>query len=67
MPCHLKRTYHNPRAGDHGQNIESANVAMRKELDLFANVRPVKVPEEGIDWVFFEKILKEPMHLVVMV
>ena len=24
--------------------MESANVAMRKELDLFANVRPVKVP-----------------------
>ena len=28
---------------------------MRKELDLFANVRPVKVPEEGIDWVFFRE------------
>lgn len=29
---------------------------MRKELDLFANMRPVKVPEEGIDWTFLEKI-----------
>lgn len=28
---------------------------MRKELDLFANVRPVKVPEEGIDWTFFRE------------
>jgi isocitrate dehydrogenase (NAD+) len=28
---------------------------MRKELDLFANVRPVRVPEEGIDWVFFRE------------
>ena len=26
---------------------------MRKELDLFANVRPVKVPEQGIDWTFY--------------
>src|SRR5699024_10986427 len=33
----------------------SANVAMRKELDLFANVRPVKVPEKGIDWTFFRE------------
>ena len=28
---------------------------MRKELDLFANVRPVKVPAENIDWVFFRE------------
>ena len=28
---------------------------MRKELDLFANMRPVKVPEEGIDWTFFRE------------
>ena len=28
---------------------------MRKELDLFANVRPVKVPEKGIDWTFFRE------------
>jgi len=28
---------------------------MRKELDLFANVRPVKVPEQNIDWVFFRE------------
>ena len=36
-------------------NIESANVAMRRELDLFANMRPVKVPSEGIDWTFFRE------------
>ena len=36
-------------------NIESANVAMRKALDLFANVRPVKIPAEGIDWTFFRE------------
>ena len=36
-------------------NIESANVAMRKALDLFANIRPVKVPEEGINWIIFRE------------
>ena len=55
--CHviLKGPTTTPRAGDPWPNIESANVAMRKELDLFANVRPVQVPEEGIDWVFFRE------------
>lgn len=55
--CHviLKGPTTTPRAGDEWPNIESANVAMRKELDLFANVRPVKVPEEGIDWTFFRE------------
>ena len=42
----LKGPTTTPRAGDEWPNIESANVAMRKELDLFANVRPVKVPEQ---------------------
>lgn len=51
----LKGPTTTPRAGDPWPNIESANVAMRKELDLFANVRPVKVPEEGIDWTFFRE------------
>ena len=32
-----------------GGTMESANVTMRRELDLYANVRPVSVPEEGID------------------
>ena len=55
--CHviLKGPTTTPRAGDPWPNIESANVAMRKELDLFANVRPVKVPEEDIDWVFYRE------------
>ncbi len=55
--CHviLKGPTTTPRAGDSWPNIESANVAMRKELDLFANVRPVKVPEEDIDWTFFRE------------
>ena len=38
-----------------GGTLESANVAMRRELDLFANVRPVSVPKLGIDWTFFRE------------
>ncbi len=44
-----------PTATPHGGALESANVAMRRELDLYANVRPVCVPEEGIDWVFYRE------------
>ncbi len=55
--CHvtLKGPTTTPRKGDPWPNIESANVAMRRYLDLFANVRPVKVPKEGIDWIFFRE------------
>jgi isocitrate dehydrogenase (NAD+) len=38
-----------------GGTLESANVAMRRELDLYANVRPVQVPDENIDWIFFRE------------
>ena len=55
--CHilLKGPTTTPQAGDPWPNIESANVAMRRELDLFANVRPVKIPADGIDWCFFRE------------
>ncbi len=55
--CHviLKAPTTTPEKGDQWPNIESANVAMRRYLDLFANVRPVKVPKEGIDWMFFRE------------
>jgi len=55
--CHviLKGPTTTPRQGDPWPNIESANVAMRRALDLFANVRPVKVPQQGIDWMFFRE------------
>ena len=55
--CHiiLKGPTTTPQKGDGMPNIESANVAMRKALDLFANIRPVKVPEEGIDWCIFRE------------
>ena len=44
-----------PTTTPHGGSLESANVAMRRELDLYANVRPVSVPELGIDWVFYRE------------
>lgn len=55
--CHvtLKGPTTTPKKGDPWPNIESANVAIRKELDLFANVRPVRVPSQGIDWMFFRE------------
>ena len=55
--CHviLKGPTTTPSKGDPWPNIESANVAMRKQLDLFANMRPVSVPELGIDWTFFRE------------
>jgi len=55
--CHvlLKGPTTTPRKGDVWANVESANVAMRKELDLFANVRPVKIEDQGIDWTFFRE------------
>lgn len=55
--CHvtLKGPTHTPEKGDGWPNIESANVSMRKELDLFANVRPVRIPSQDIDWTFFRE------------
>ena len=44
-----------PTTTPKGGSMESANVTLRRELDLFANVRPVSVPEEGIDWTFFRE------------
>lgn len=44
-----------PTTTPKGGTLESANVALRRELDLYANVRPVKVAEEGIDWIFYRE------------
>lgn len=38
-----------------GGKMESANVTLRRELDLYANVRPVQIPQEGIDWIFYRE------------
>lgn len=44
-----------PTTTPKGGTMESANVTLRRELDLYANVRPVQVPEEGIDWMFYRE------------
>lgn len=51
----LKGPTTTPQKGSGMPNIESANVAMRKALDLFANIRPVRVPSEGINWTIFRE------------
>lgn len=38
-----------------GGKMESANVTLRRELDLYANVRPITIEEEGIDWIFYRE------------
>ena len=44
-----------PTTTPKGGTMESANVALRRELDLYANVRPVNIPDQGIDWTFFRE------------
>lgn len=55
--CHvlLKGPTTTPEIGGPYPNLESANVAIRKLFDLFANVRPVRIPSQGIDWTFFRE------------
>ena len=38
-----------------GGKMESANVTLRRELDLYANCRPVSIPEKNIDWMFYRE------------
>ena len=51
--CHV--LLKGPTTTPKGGTMESANVCLRRELDLFANVRPVSIPEKGIDWCFFRE------------
>ena len=44
-----------PTTTPNGGTMESANVTLRRELDLYANVRPVSIPEQGIDWMFYRE------------
>ncbi len=44
-----------PTTTPNGGTMESANVSLRRALDLYANVRPVSIPEKGIDWAFFRE------------
>ncbi|MBQ7486217.1 MAG: isocitrate/isopropylmalate dehydrogenase family protein [Clostridia bacterium] len=51
--CHV--LLKGPTTTPGGGTMTSANVTLRKELDLFANIRPVHVPSENIDWTFFRE------------
>lgn len=44
-----------PTTTPKGGTMESANVTLRRELDLYANVRPVCVPDKNIDWIFYRE------------
>ncbi len=44
-----------PTTTPKGGTMESANVTLRRELDLYANVRPVSIPKENIDWIFYRE------------
>ncbi|MGM9618024.1 isocitrate/isopropylmalate family dehydrogenase [Butyricicoccus sp.] len=55
--CHVlvKGPMVTPRAGDGLPNLVSANSLLRRGLDLFAAVRPIKIRDKGIDWTFFRE------------
>ena len=55
--CHvlLKGPTTTPSRADNLPELESANVTLRRELDLFANVRPVQIPEKNINWTFYRE------------
>lgn len=56
----LKGPMVTPRAseiasGKYQHNLVSPNSLMRRGLELFAAVRPIRIPEKGIDWTFFRE------------
>lgn len=51
----LKGPMVTPRAGEPWPNLVSANSLLRRGLELFAAVRPIKIPDKGIDWTFFRE------------
>ncbi|MDD3369518.1 MAG: isocitrate/isopropylmalate family dehydrogenase [Lachnospiraceae bacterium] len=55
--CHVlvKGPMVTPRAGDGLPNLVSANSLLRRQLELFAAVRPIKIPDKNIDWTFFRE------------
>lgn len=44
-----------PRAGEPWPNLVSSNSLLRRGLELFAAVRPIRIPDKGIDWTFFRE------------
>lgn len=51
----VKGPFVTPRAGEGLPNLVSANSLLRRGLNLFAAVRPIRIPEKGIDWTFFRE------------
>ncbi len=51
----VKGPFITPRAGDGLPNLVSANSLLRRKLQLFAAVRPIRIPDKGIDWTFFRE------------
>ena len=51
----LKGPMVTPRAGDGLPNLVSANSLLRRNLELFAAVRPIKIKDKNIDWMFFRE------------
>ncbi len=54
-PILIKGPMTTPRAGDGLPNLVSVNSLLRRRLELFAAVRPIKMPDKGIDWTFFRE------------
>lgn len=57
----LKGPMVTPRAGEcfpdgtPMPNLVSANSLLRRGLELFSAVRPIRMPDKGIDWTFFRE------------
>ena len=51
----VKGPFVTPRAGEGLPNLVSANSLLRRSLQLFAAVRPIRIPEKNIDWTFFRE------------
>lgn len=57
----LKGPMVTPRAGEcfpdgtPMPNLVSANSLLRRSLELFSAVRPIRIPDKGIDWTFFRE------------
>ncbi|MCH3951294.1 MAG: isocitrate/isopropylmalate family dehydrogenase [Acidaminococcus sp.] len=51
----VKGPFVTPRAGDKWPNMLSANSLLRRNLQLYAAVRPIRIPEKNIDWTFFRE------------
>ena len=51
----MKGPFVTPKAGEGLPNLVSANSLLRRGLNLFAAVRPIKIPDKGINWTFFRE------------